>query len=146
VLAKRNWLRGISAGLLVSLEWLALEKYGWSTTPMATFGYSLLALFYTCCLLMALIETGTVNRILCNRWLMGLGGIAYCVYLIHLPFFQAGDNLAAHLPVFSRFPIPYIVLALACRLLAVILILAVAKLSWRFLERPLLLRGHAYKY
>jgi peptidoglycan/LPS O-acetylase OafA/YrhL len=146
VLAKRNWLRGIAAGLLVSLGWLALEKYGWSATPMVTFGYSLLALFYTCCLLMALIETGTVNRILCNRWLMGLGGIAYCVYLVHVPFFQAGDTLAAHLPVFSRLPIPYIVRALACRSLAVILILAVAKLSWRFLERPLLLRGHAYKY
>jgi peptidoglycan/LPS O-acetylase OafA/YrhL len=146
VLAKRNWLRGIAAGLLVSLGWLALEKYEWSATPLVTFGYSLLALFYTCCLLMALIETGKVNRILCNRRLMELGGIAYCVYLVHLPFFQAGHNLAAYLPVFSRLSIPYIVQALADRSRAIILMLAVAKLSWHFLERPLLIRGHAFKY
>jgi peptidoglycan/LPS O-acetylase OafA/YrhL len=94
----------------------------------------------------ALIETGTVNRILCNRRLVELGGIAYCVYLVHLPFFQAGHNLAAYLPVFSRLSIPYIVQALADRSLAIILMLAVAKLSWHFLERPLLIRGHAFKY
>jgi peptidoglycan/LPS O-acetylase OafA/YrhL len=148
LLAKRYWLRGLAVGLLVGLGWLALQKYDQSATPMVTFGYSLLGLFYTCCLLMALTETGIVNRLLCNRRLMELGGIAYCVYLVHFSLIRAGRNLPAYLPALSRLPIPHAsaVAVLVGGWIGVMLSVAVAKISWRFLEQPMLRRGHAYQY
>ncbi|HSY91680.1 MAG TPA: acyltransferase [Candidatus Binatus sp.] len=146
--AKRSWLRGIAVALLVGLGWLAIQNYDESATPMVTFGYSLLGLFYTCCLLMALTETGMVNRVLCNRRLMELGGIAYCLYLVHLPLIMAGRSIPAYLPALSRLPIPHAIAieALFGGLIGVILSAAVAKVSWRFLEQPMLRRGHAYQY
>jgi peptidoglycan/LPS O-acetylase OafA/YrhL len=149
LLAKRIWLRSASAGLLVILGWLALHNYRESATPMVIYGYSLLALFYMCCLLMALTETGVFHRALCNRQLMELGGIAYCVYLVHAPLIVEGRKLVPrYFPVVSRLPIPHAraVEELVAGLLGIIVTLAVAKFSWRFIEQPLVRRGHSYRY
>lgn len=149
LLAKRVWLRCASAGLLVILGWLALHNCKQSATPMVIYGYSLLALFYMCCLLMALTETGVLHRALCNRQLMELGGIAYCVYLVHVPFIVEGRKLVPrYFPVVSRLPVPHAraVEELVAGLVGIIVTLAVAKFSWRFIERPLVRRGHSYRY
>jgi peptidoglycan/LPS O-acetylase OafA/YrhL len=149
LLAKRIWLRSATVGLLVVLAWLALQNYDQSATPMVTYGYSLLALFYSCCLLMALTETGVLHRALCSRRLMELGGIAYCVYLLHAPFIVEGRKLLPHyFPNSSQLPIPHLLGAeeLVGGLLGITLTLAIARLSWRFVEQPLLRRGHAYRY
>ena len=150
LLAKRIWLLSLTVGLLVSLTWLALKNYDQSATPMVTYGYSLLALFYTCCLLLALMDGGGVlRRLLCNRRLMELGGIAYCVYLVHAPLIAAGCQLAPrYFSSLSRLPIPHVLglEVLAGGVLGTVVTLAVAKASWRFFEQPMLRRGHAYKY
>ena len=135
-------------GLLASLAWLTYEGFTWYSTPMATFGYSLLALFYTCCLLIALLKTPLVEMVLCNRWLIELGGISYCVYLIHGVLIRAGRTLVGaafqHLAVHLQHAQAFTMFLGA--LLGIGFALAVAKLSWRFLEQPMLRRGHTYKY
>ena len=37
-----------------------------------------------------------------------LGGIAYCVYLVHIPLIEAGRRLVpTYFPYFRRLPIPH---------------------------------------
>lgn len=149
LVAKRIWLRSSAAGLLVILGWLALQNYTQSATAMVTYGYSLLALFYTCCLLLALTERGVLHRILCNRQLMELGGIAYCVYLVHVPFIVGGRTLVArHFPALSQLPIRHArgLVEVVGGFVGIVVTLFVAKLSWHFFEKPLLERGHYYQY
>lgn len=149
MVANKIWLRSIAAALFAGLAGLALQNYDQTATPMVTFGYSLLALFYGCCLLLALMEVGLGHRILCNRRLMGLGIVAYCVYLVHVPFIEAGRGLVVnYFPALGRLAVPHVsaIVELAGDLLGVILTLFIAKLSWHFFEQPLLRKGRAYKF
>lgn len=149
LLRKRIWLYSVTAGLLIVLGWLSFERYGQTSTLMVTFGFSVLGLFYTCCLLIALMKTRISERVLCNRRLMELGGIAYCIYLIHIPLIEAGRTLLPrYFPYFRKLPIPH---ALGIEvylggLLGIVLTLVIAKISWRFFEQPMLRRGHAYRF
>ncbi len=149
VLANRVWLYSLTTGLLIIIGWLTYRQYGQTSNVMVTFGYSVLGLFYTCCLLIALIKTSMSQQVLCNRRLMELGGIAYCVYLVHIPMIEAGRSFVpSYFPYFRKLPIPH---ALGLEvflggLLGIMASLAIAKLSWRFFEQPMLRRGHAYKF
>jgi peptidoglycan/LPS O-acetylase OafA/YrhL len=69
-------------------------------------------------------DTGLISRLLSCRPLVWLGGISYGVYLFHLPVMEA----LAHLPI------PWS----AQILLAFAITLAIAGLSYRYLEKPLL--------
>jgi peptidoglycan/LPS O-acetylase OafA/YrhL len=149
LLSRRLWLYGVATGLLLGLGWMAFRQYNYSASPMATYGYSLLALFYTCCLLIALMKTPTSQRLLRTRWLIELGGIAYCVYLLHIPLMVVGRSIVAtYFPFLRSIPLPHAlgIEALTGGLVGVVLTLIVAKLSWRFFEQPLLRHGHAYRY
>jgi peptidoglycan/LPS O-acetylase OafA/YrhL len=149
VLAKRTWLYYLTLGLLIVLGWLSYEKYDQSSTPVATFGYSLLGLFFTCCLLIALIKPRMSQRVLCNRRLMELGGIAYCTYLVHMPLIEEGRSLLSnYFPYLEKLHIPHAqgMAALCGGLLGVVMSLAIAKLSWHYFEQPMLRRGHAYTF
>jgi peptidoglycan/LPS O-acetylase OafA/YrhL len=109
---------------------------------MVTLGYSLLALFYTSCLLIAITaETGILVRVLRNPLLMQLGALAYCTYLIHLPAIEACRRILG-----LRFNYASEMTQFVGGLLGIVLTLVVAKSSWHFLEKPLLRRGHNYKY
>jgi peptidoglycan/LPS O-acetylase OafA/YrhL len=134
-------LYGVSAALLASLAWLMLGGYGQISMPMVTVGYSLLALFYGCCLLVALQGAELSQALLCNPSLMGLGGIAYCAYLLHRPLMEVARRLLAVRFGHASGPIEFL-----GGLLGIAATLLIAKLSWRFFEQPLLRRGHAFKY
>ena len=111
--------------------------------------YSLLGLFYTCCLLVALIRPRMSQRVLCNRRLMELGGIAYCTYLVHMPLIEAGRKLVPnYFPYLAKLSIPHAMgmAAFFGGLLGIVISLVVAKLSWRYFEQPILRRGHDYKF
>jgi len=89
-----------AATFLFFLGVMYMTHAGWSpfAAPMNTFGYSWLALFYTGCLLVALASgPGRLQTLLSNRILMGMGTIAYCSYLIHMPLIQAFRRILAHL-------------------------------------------------
>ncbi len=149
LLGKRTLLYSTTCGLLLVLAWFSYKQYGQTATPMVTFGFSVLGLFYTCCLLIALMKTRTSERVLCNRRLMELGGIAYCVYLVHTPLIVAARRLTPIcFPFLRKLPIPYVVgiEVLLGGLLGIVASVAIAKISWRFFEQPMLRRGHAYKF
>jgi len=109
---------------------------------MNTVGYSWIALFYTGCLLLAVSTArGWSHRLLCGPGLKGLGAIAYCSYLIHMPLILAGRRVLqslAHAWPTSTW--------LVGGLLGVAATLVIASLSWEYFEKPLLRRGHRYTY
>jgi len=149
LIARRTWLRAVVMALLMALSWLSFGRYDVLSDPMVTLGYSLLALFYVCCLLLVLMNTGTLNRVLCNRRLMGLGRIAYCVYLLHVPFIVAGRVWGvSFFTALIKLPTAHAtaVEATIGGMTGILLCCVIAKISWRFFEQPLLRRGHTYKY
>jgi len=73
--------------------------------------------------------------------LMKLGTLAYCTYLIHFPLINAGRRLAA-----MFFPAAGNVGWLVGGLLGVAAALLIASVSWKYFEKPMLRRGHAYTY
>jgi peptidoglycan/LPS O-acetylase OafA/YrhL len=107
-----------------------------------TVGYSALAVFYTCVLLLALSQTDSfVVRLLRLRWLRYLGGISYCVYIVHLTI-----NQWAHALLLHSQPEIYDFRGVGVTILSVFVTWAVAATSWRYLEGPSIRRGHQYVY
>jgi peptidoglycan/LPS O-acetylase OafA/YrhL len=141
LLTHRSALCWFTAALSIGL--IALTFLGDATsTPMVTVGYSWLALLYTGWLLIAVTgANATIQRLLCNRSLTQLGGLAYCTYLLHLPFMEASRRLLGLRFVSSSTSTQFV-----GALIGVLLTLGAAKLSWKYFEKPLLRRGHVYKY
>jgi peptidoglycan/LPS O-acetylase OafA/YrhL len=103
-----------------------------------TAGYSVLGIFYTCFLLRVLSQT---ERLVRARWLRYLGGISYCVYVVHL----AIDEFASEILLGTR-PRIYDGKGIAVSVLALGITWMVAAGSWKYFERPLIRRGHRYVY
>ncbi|MCX5746107.1 MAG: acyltransferase [Proteobacteria bacterium] len=86
-------------------------------------GYSLVAIEFTCVLVLVRIDTGWLSRLLCRPALRYVGKISYMAYLIHLLIIR----LLLEVPM----PGPVrIVVALAATV-------AVASASWYLVEKPL---------
>jgi peptidoglycan/LPS O-acetylase OafA/YrhL len=138
LLEKRKLLYGAAAVLFAGIAFMTYQSYGQFSAPMTTFGYSVLALFYTACLLLA-VSTPGGSGMLRNRTLMGLGALAYCTYLIHFPLIMAGRRLVALRLSHDQARLPGAILGIA-------LALPIAMLSWKYFEKPMLRRGHKYVY
>lgn len=105
-------------------------------------GYSWLAFFYSVFLLTVVSQPGSwLAAIMRWRFLGWLGGISYCVYLLHDAF-----NYFAHSILLHAEPQLYNRGQLAVSVFTFAVTLGVASLSWRFFEKPLILRGHYYSY
>ena len=141
LLAKRRLLYGLTTALFAGVAFMTHQGYALYSAFMTTVGYSWLALFYTACLLIAVTASagGIARRVLCSPALTGLGSLAYCSYLIHAPMIQAARRLLE-----LRFSPP--AAWLSGGMLGIALTLAVAALSWKFFEKPLLRRGHTHTY
>jgi len=70
-----------------------------------------------------------------------MGGISYCVYIIHTAVF-----LFCHRILLHTLPNATTGRVAAVSLFAASITYAIAKLSWKFLEGPLLRRGRAFSY
>jgi peptidoglycan/LPS O-acetylase OafA/YrhL len=118
------------------------QGYDALSFPMTIWGFSWLAAFYTCILLIAISSSGgIVPRILQNKSLMRLGTLAYCAYLVHVAIMNALRHpLKAHFP---QFPVAA---WLVGGTVGMALTLAIAALSYEYFEQPLLRRGHRYSY
>jgi len=107
-----------------------------------TVGYSALAVFYTCLLLLALSQKDSfVGRLLQTRYLRYAGGISYCVYIVHLTI-----NQWAHALLLHSEPELNDLRGAAVTLLSLAVTWAVAATSWRYLEAPAISKGHGYVY
>nr|UXE44923.1 O-acetyltransferase OatA [uncultured bacterium] len=117
---------GLSAAVFFGL---ALRFSWWRATANSVafnvVGYSLSVVMCTSLLLVALTSATTfIGRLLANKWLMRVGTVSYMAYLLHEPVlhFTLG---------FGR---------LLGSTLGLGITLALAALSWRFIEAPLLQR------
>ena len=141
VFAHRSALCWLTGGLALGLIPIAFGGDPESRT-MVTIGYSWLAFFYTGCLLIAITgANATIQRILCSRSLMQLGGLAYCVYLVHQPLMEASRRALGLRFAYSSTPVHFI-----GGVIGILIALGIAKLSWAFFEKPILRRGHAHKF
>jgi peptidoglycan/LPS O-acetylase OafA/YrhL len=118
----------------------------WTYRPrgpfMGSVGYSTLALFFLALLLFVLVRR--------ESWLAGfmrisplgrLGTISYCVYIIHAPILHITHYLLLRSsPAIDSFPGAF------ATFLATLATLGVAALSWHFMEKPLIKRGHRFVY
>jgi peptidoglycan/LPS O-acetylase OafA/YrhL len=108
---------------------------------MTSWGYSWLAMFYAGSLVIAISESkGAVHRILCNPWLMRLGTLAYGTYLLHLPLIIAGRTVLKHL--FASANAAWLFGGWS----GVAITIVLSNLSWNYFEKPMLRRGHNYRY
>jgi len=106
---------------------------------MISIGYTWMAMLYLCVLLFALTQPGSkLSSYLRSKWLMGLGTIAYGVYLAHqyvraavIPWFAVSNKLVTTC-VISIIALPLTVLL--CRV------------SYVYFEKPLIRVGHKSKY
>lgn len=126
------------APLLLLLKW----PFGPFAFGMGFVGYTWLALLSAALLLLCLLEfDGLWSHFLRWRFLREMGRLSYCIYLIHLLILGLTQAI-----LMRAYPKPSPLLAATAILLAFLQTFVLAELSWRYLEHPLLRRGHAYKY
>ena len=131
----------IGAGL-VSFFYLTYYGNTQFEPPMATWGFSSLALLYASVLMTAVCHPqAALAKVLCFAPLRRLGTIAYCTYLIHQPFTAAARRLMQiylHLTPAENWA--------SGGVIGVAIAIIVASLSWKYFEKPLLRVGHRYQY
>lgn len=131
----------IFAILALGVAFLGRFAPGISFPLMRSVGFTWLALFYVSLLLFSLMwPKSWLSRSLRNRCLMGLGSIAYGVYLIHEPIRGLVSAATGHVPAIREWSdLVYMVGALA-------ITLTVAWFSWTYFEKPLVRFGHRWQY
>lgn len=145
----RRWLSANIRLLYAALAVLFLGtavlhqlRIGYISLGMLTWGYTWIALFYGCLMLVAIHEKrGLVTFVTRNGALRYLGRISYGVYLLH----QIVHALA-HGLMLNQAPILKTWTDALVTLLAIVGTLALAALSWHWFERPLVELGHGLKY
>jgi peptidoglycan/LPS O-acetylase OafA/YrhL len=143
VVVSRNWVRVSAIVLLLPLGWLSVKAYDPLSLTMSAIGYSLLGLFYSCCLILALTgEPGFLG----NSQLKGLGKIAYATYLLHLPLLVFGRRLALLALGNSSIPHAGGLIMISGVVIGIGASLVLASASWTLFENPLIKRGHAFTY
>ena len=145
----RAWLQAHSMvlyGLVGSL--FAGVAYLWRSNsdplqPLTQIaGYSWLALFYAAILLLVLSRrSSVVAAVMRIGFLREMGGVSYCIYLVHESVFLFCNQMILH-----THPLVTDAKAAGVTLIAALVTYGVAKASWRFLEQPLLRRGHQFRY
>jgi peptidoglycan/LPS O-acetylase OafA/YrhL len=127
--------------LLAGLVVLAVRGENAFSRTMQIAGYSWLALTYVVVLALALgAPRGPVAAVARWRWLGLLGTISYAVYLLHHPVLRLVYG-------FAGAPIAVASLrGVALMVLAVVLTLALAALSWRYFEGPIVRWGRSFRY
>jgi peptidoglycan/LPS O-acetylase OafA/YrhL len=109
---------------------------------MVSIGYTWLALLYACFLLIAVTEKRGIIRTIATNSLLGrLGMIAYGVYLFHQGMIGLTHGLILHqTPRIQGFQ------DIVVTLLALVITLALASLSWTYFEKRLVATGRRFNY
>jgi peptidoglycan/LPS O-acetylase OafA/YrhL len=147
--AIRDWLERNTAKLYVSWAvlfagtaafWFLSPQSG--TYAMQTIGFTWLAAFYVIVLLLAIGKhAGPIARLMKVGWLREVGTVSYCMYVIHVVV-----NVASHAILLHSTPRISTWKGAVVSALAALLTYGISKLSWVFVENPLLRHGHAFRY
>jgi peptidoglycan/LPS O-acetylase OafA/YrhL len=145
----REWLSNQSGtlyGILAVLFAGVVALWKWSPQSedwgMESIGFTWLAAFYVVVLLLALARRqGPIARPARMAWLRELGRVSYCVYIIHLVV-----NVVCHSLLRRAPPATSDWRGVEVTLFAGFVTFAIAWLSWKVLEGPLVRLGHSFKY
>jgi peptidoglycan/LPS O-acetylase OafA/YrhL len=108
---------------------------------ITSWGYTCLASFYACLLLIVLTaKSGMIVGIMRLPMLRKLGTIAYGVYLIQGVMLLVAHGLMGKEASIKNFSDGLITFA------ALVATLLLAKFSWRFFEKPIIDYGHSFSY
>jgi peptidoglycan/LPS O-acetylase OafA/YrhL len=144
----RHWIRGAFVGLAAGMVGLTIFSHvrGSATLytfEMATFGFSWIALFCACLiLLVATSRAGVVARLTRVPLLRHFGLIAYAMFLINLPVYTLMQGLILGKTSADIGDFKDILVALLAFLFTWIL----ATLSWNYFEKPIVRWGHSFSY
>jgi peptidoglycan/LPS O-acetylase OafA/YrhL len=104
-------------------------------------GYGWMSLFYSTVLILAVTKPGcSLSGMLCWRWLTGLGTISYGVYLFHAAIHGLCVQLISGHPLLLQWKDYCVVL------LALAISISIGRLSWRYVEKPMIRWGHSRVY
>ncbi len=108
-----------------------------------TIGLTWIAAFYALLLLLIVVKPGRLETsCFRSRGLVTLGGVSYAVYIFH-----QGINAWLHFAIFGERSNVSNWSSLSVTLLSLIIVMLLAALSWRLIEKPLIRRAHAlYRY
>jgi len=142
LLERRVWLYGLLVALMGGFLFFTRMDWSIESVQMSLIGYTCIALLYTTLLLLVVSHSdGLLARLFQFRPLVGLGTIAYALYLFHEPV-----KYILHLAYLGRPPRLETVRDAGVQLLALLVSIAIARLSWVYFERPLVNRGHRWSY
>jgi peptidoglycan/LPS O-acetylase OafA/YrhL len=128
--AQSRWIWRLLAILTIGMIYFNLLGEA-NPFPTASFGYTWIAIFYATILVLALTQsTSLLARFLRNRWLRGLGVIAYGTYLIHVIVFTIVMTFLR-----GRTVIHWLFVDLAAAIFSTALSIAIAQISWLFFEK-----------
>lgn len=125
IVIKKHILYDLTASLAIVLLILSWS-WNFELLSQLAVALSLFIFFYS------VFKSIYINRFVCNRWIMAIGGMCYTIYLIHLP-------LAEFLIVFTKHIsfTPYYSLNLLIQLVIFIpIVLILSSIFFIFLEKP----------
>jgi peptidoglycan/LPS O-acetylase OafA/YrhL len=145
----KAWLRqrlpllyAVLAVLLAGVLYMAAVRASPVGLTLDIWGLSCIDLFFTTLLLLTLLTPTSAWSAFC-RWpaFRNIGQVSYCMYVIHLEMYYVFHQVLLH----SQLGITTLP-AVAVTVLAMAATWALARLSWRFFESPLLRLAHAFRY
>jgi len=140
VLRWRSYLYVALGATFLGVVVLLLSGFTAFTNNVFGLEYSLLGFLYFLLLLSVLISS-KFEAVFSVRFLRYMGTIAYGLYLLHPACLVVAHNVAAWIhPAQSGW------ITMAGSVCGLALATAVAAISWEYLEKPLIKRGHRYKY
>jgi len=129
-----------AAAVVLAIGFAAMIRFHVTPFELAAFGYTLIAMFYLAVLLLA-VTGGWVGGIFRSKPLLYLGTVAYGLYLFHQPVlglvYAALGRATAAIRTWTD---------VAATGLAAVLVLGLARLSWRCFEKPMVKLGHRFTY
>jgi peptidoglycan/LPS O-acetylase OafA/YrhL len=151
----REWIFSNRATLYLvfaaSFAWpvLAILKgWNWKSFEMESFGFTLLAVTYSCFLLIVVVEkSGPIAWLTNLALLRRLGLLAYCIYLFHRDLYNGSLRLIPT-DVYASLSNITGVGVIECLHSGVIVlcVLGIAEMSSRFFEGPLISLGRRWTY
>jgi peptidoglycan/LPS O-acetylase OafA/YrhL len=114
----------------------------YARTAISALNYTWIDFFYLCVLFIVLTQKSSpLSRFFRNRLLLGAGAISYAAYFFHQPIvgliYGFTNGRLTNITSLSD---------LGLSIIALIVTLALATASWLYFEKPLLKRGHKYRY
>jgi peptidoglycan/LPS O-acetylase OafA/YrhL len=125
--------------LFAGAAFLTVRYSSHTALGMSTFGYTWMALLFGCLLWLVLHRRGFLHAAMCFPPLRWLGTIAYGVYLMHVGLLQLMHGLILH-----RAPQITGLGDATITLLALVVTLALAAVSYRYFEAPIIGLGRVF--